>query len=59
MTQQDSLRSLLDDVQDRKIDRRSFMQRAIALGMTPKAMGMVLGSAGVAVPASIAAAAAA
>ena len=52
MTQHDSLRSLLDDVQDRKIDRRSFMQRAIALGMTPKAMGMVLGSAGVAVPAS-------
>ena len=59
MSHKDSLRSLLDDVQDRKIDRRSFMQRAIALGMTPKAMGMVLGSAGVAVPASIAAAAAA
>lgn len=59
MTQNDSLRSLLDDVQERRIDRRSFMQRAIALGMTPKAMGMVLGSAGVAVPASIAAAAAA
>lgn len=50
MTHQDTLRSLLDDVQDRKIDRRSFMQRATALGMTPKAMAMVLGAAGVAVP---------
>ena len=56
MSHKDSLRSLLDDVQDRKIDRRSFMQRAVALGMTPKAMGMVLGSAGVAVPVGLAAA---
>ncbi len=56
MSQNDSLRSLLDDVQDRKIDRRTFMQRGIALGMTPKAMSAVLGAAGVAVPAGIAAA---
>lgn len=59
MTQKDSLRSLLDDVQDRKTDRRSFIQRGMALGMTPKAMSMVLGGAGVAVPAGLAAAAAA
>ncbi len=59
MTNQDSLRNLLDDVQARSIDRRTFMQRAIALGMTPKAIAAVLTSAGVMVPGSIAAAAAA
>lgn len=58
MTHQDSLRALLDDVQDRKIGRRSFLQRGIALGMTPKAMAAVLGSAGVALPVSLASVAA-
>lgn len=57
MPQQDSLRALLDDVQDRKIGRRDFLQRGIALGMTPKAMTAVLGAAGVAVPSGLAAAA--
>ncbi|MCA9833206.1 MAG: ABC transporter substrate-binding protein [Thermomicrobiales bacterium] len=57
MSQQDSLRSLLDDVQARSIDRRSFIQRGIALGLTPRAMAMVLGAAGVAVPVGLAAAA--
>lgn len=59
MSHQDSLRALFDDVEARRIDRRAFLQRAIALGMTPKAIAMVLGSAGVMVPGSIAAAAAA
>jgi peptide/nickel transport system substrate-binding protein len=58
MSHQDSLRQLLDDVQAHRIDRRSFLQRGIALGMTPRALGTVLVSAGVAVPGSIAAAAA-
>ncbi len=58
MSHQDSLRQLLDDVQAHRIDRRSFLQRGIALGMTPRALGAVLVSAGVAVPGSIAAAAA-
>jgi peptide/nickel transport system substrate-binding protein len=55
----DSLRQLLDDVQQRQIDRRSFLQRATALGLTPRAMAMVLGGMGVAIPAGVAAAAAA
>lgn len=54
MVHQDSLRSLLDDVQERKVDRRSFLQRGVALGMSPKAMAAVLGTAGVAVPAGLA-----
>lgn len=53
MSDSDSLRSLLDDVQERRIDRRSFLQRGIALGLTPRAMAMVLGAAGVAVPAGL------
>ncbi len=57
MSESDSLRLLFDDVQARRIDRRSFLQRAAALGMTPRAMGMVLGAAGVAVPTSAAMAA--
>lgn len=58
MSHQDSMHQLLDDVQARRIDRRSFLQRGIALGMSPKALAAVLGSAGVLVPGSIAAAAA-
>ena len=57
MVQEDSLRSLLDDVEARRIDRRAFLQRAFALGVTPRAAAAVLGSAGVAVPAGLAAAA--
>lgn len=57
MSESDSLRSLFDDIQARRIDRRNFLQRAAALGMTPRAMAMVLGAAGVAVPAQLAMAA--
>lgn len=59
MSSQDSLRQLFDDVEARRVDRRSFLQRGIALGMTPRALATVLAGAGVAVPGSIAAAAAA
>lgn len=57
MSHQDSLRQLLDDVQNRSTDRRSFLQRAAALGLSARAMAAILGTAGVAVPAAVAAAA--
>ncbi|HWV22954.1 MAG TPA: ABC transporter substrate-binding protein [Thermomicrobiales bacterium] len=53
MTHEDSLRHLLDDLQDRNLDRRSFMQRATALGLSARAIGVLLGAAGTAVPAAI------
>lgn len=57
MSHQDSLRKLLDDVESRSIDRRSFLQRGAALGLTAGAMASVLTTAGVAVPRGLAAAA--
>lgn len=57
MTHQDSLRQLLDDAEARRIDRRTFLQRGIALGMSASAMAAVLGTAGVAIPKQLAAAA--
>ncbi len=57
MSEKDTLRNLLDDVEARRIDRRSFLTRAAALGMSARAMAAVLGAAGVAVPAGVATAA--
>ena len=53
MTQNDSLRHLLDDLEQHNLTRRSFLMRASALGLSARAMGMLLGAAGVAVPGSL------
>lgn len=58
MNHHDPLRHLLDELEARTIDRRSFIQRGTALGLSARAMTMLLGSLGVAVPASLATAAA-
>lgn len=57
MNQNDSLKSLLTDLEQRNLDRRSFLKRASALGLSARAMAMLLGAAGVVVPASVTAAA--
>jgi len=51
--EQDSLRHLLDDLENRQLDRRSFLQRATALGLSARAMTMLLATAGTAVPVSL------
>jgi peptide/nickel transport system substrate-binding protein len=58
MTQQDSLRQLLDDLKERSIDRRSFLQRGSALGLSAGTMVKLLGAMGVAAPLTLAQAAA-
>lgn len=58
MSHQDTVRHLLTDLEQRNLDRRSFLKRASALGLSARAMGMLLGAAGVAVPASVLTAAA-
>ena len=58
MNQSDTLRNLLDDLEARNLDRRSFLKRASALGLSARATGMLLGAAGVAVPAAVMTAAA-
>jgi peptide/nickel transport system substrate-binding protein len=50
MTSQDSLRHLLTDLQNRDLDRRTFIQRGTALGLSARAMTMLLASMGVAAP---------
>lgn len=50
MVHQDSLRCLLDDAQARRIDRRTFMRRGTALGLSGKALASILLAAGVVVP---------
>ncbi len=57
MAQQDSVRTLLADLEHRRLGRRDFVQRAGALGLSARATAMLLGTAGVAVPASVMAAA--
>jgi peptide/nickel transport system substrate-binding protein len=58
MNHHDPVRQLLDELRARNIDRRSFIQRGTALGLSARAMSMLLGMFGVAVPASLATAAA-
>ena len=58
MSHQDSLKQLMADLQARNLDRRSFVTRASALGLSARAMTMLLGAVGVAAPAGVAAAAA-
>src|SRR5687767_13469782 len=58
MSQQDSLKQLMADLQARNLDRRSFVTRASALGLSARAMTMLLGAVGVAAPVGVAAAAA-
>lgn len=53
MTSQDSIRQLVTDVQQRGINRRTFIQRGTALGLSARAMTMVLASMGVAAPLSL------
>ncbi|HWV22953.1 MAG TPA: ABC transporter substrate-binding protein [Thermomicrobiales bacterium] len=43
---QDSLRSLLDDLEQRNLTRRSFLARSVALGLSARAVGLLLGAAG-------------
>jgi peptide/nickel transport system substrate-binding protein len=45
---------LLTDLRERNTNRRAFIQRATALGLSARAIAMLLGGMGVAVPASIA-----
>lgn len=53
MTQNDTLKSLLTDLEQRNLNRRSFIQRGTALGLSGRAMAILLGTMGVAVPTSI------
>ncbi len=55
MAQRDSMQALIADYQARTVDRRSFIARAGALGISGKAIATLLGVAGVAIPAGIAA----
>ena len=50
MSGTDSLRTLLDDLEARRLDRRSFIQRAAALGLSARAMTMLLAAAGASMP---------
>ncbi len=51
MTHQDSIRQLVSDLEHRRLDRRAFVQRAGALGLSARATAMMLGAMGVATPA--------
>lgn len=46
----DTLRDLAADFEHRRVDRRTFIHRATALGMSARAIGAVLAGAGVAMP---------
>ena len=55
MAHRDSMHDLIADYQARTVDRRSFVARASALGISGKAIATLLGVAGVVVPAAVAA----
>lgn len=46
MVGRDSVRTLFDDLERRRVDRRSFVQRATALGLSGRAIAMVVAAAG-------------
>lgn len=50
MSQQDSVKHLLSDLEQRNLNRRSFIQRGTALGLSGRAMAMLIAGAGATVP---------